>query len=121
MNGERVIEDYLHDIQETILKIRKFLEGVEYHDFIGNDEKVYAVIRALEIIGEAAKHIPDPIRDQYADIPWRAVAGMRDKLIHEYFGVNLSMVWQTVQEELPQLYTVATQILQDLKRENTSQ
>lgn len=113
MNGERTIDDALQDMAATILKVQKFVEGVTYQEFAANEEKIFAPIRALEIIGEAAKKIPDSIRADYADIPWRAVAGMRDKLIHEYFGVNLNMVWQTIQEDLPQIHTVVMRILND--------
>lgn len=115
MNRERLIADYVRDIAEMISKVQNFVEGVAYQDFVENDEKVFAVIRALEVIGEAAKQIPDSIQDHYAEIPWRAVAGMRDKLIHEYFGVNLSMVWRTVQEDLPPLQAVVMQILNELE------
>lgn len=62
---------------------------------------MYAVIRAFEIIGEAACNIPEDIRSDHSDIPWREIMGMRNKLTHEYFGVNTKVVWRTIQEDLP--------------------
>ena len=79
---KRLITDYLQDIEESIQKAQRFLRGATYETFMQNDEKQYAVIRALEIIGEATKKIPDTIRLKYPEIPWRAISGMRDKLIH---------------------------------------
>lgn len=79
------------------------MAGMTFEQFSQDDKTAYAVVRALEIIGEATKKIPDAVRDQYPQIPWREMAGMRDKLIHDYFGVNLGVVWKTVQEDLPLL------------------
>jgi uncharacterized protein with HEPN domain len=78
-----------------------------------NDEKIFAVIRALEIIGDAVKHIPDSLRAEYPQIPWRAIAGMRDKLIHDYFGINILRIWNTVQKEVPELLEVIKQMLEN--------
>jgi len=72
-------------------------------------------VRAVEIIGEAVKKIPDSIRKKYLEIPWREMAGMRDKLIHEYFGVNLQRVWRTVREDIPALKPLFEKILKDLE------
>ncbi len=76
---------------------------------------MYAVRLALEIIGEAVKKIPRTARERYPQVPWREVAGMRDKLAHEYFGVNLQRVWQTVQDDLPILEITVGQMLADLE------
>ena len=76
------------------------MNGDEFH---GDEKTVFAVIRALEITGEAAKKIPNEIRNKYTTIPWREITGMRDKLIHDYFGVNLQLIWKTVQHDLPEL------------------
>lgn len=84
---------YLQDILESIAHIQRFLEGVSEDDFYKNVEKQDAVLRRLEIIGEAVKHLPDEIRENHPDTPWRQIAGMRDIIIHEYFGVTLEMVW----------------------------
>jgi uncharacterized protein with HEPN domain len=74
-------------------------------------EKTLAVIRALEVIGEAARHIPGTLREKYADVPWEDMVGMRSKLIHDYFGVDLNVVWRTVHEDLPPLRDAVAQIL----------
>jgi uncharacterized protein with HEPN domain len=103
MKKKRDIEDYLKDIVENIDKIVKFTSGISYEDFVNNDEKVYAVIRAIEIIGEATKNVPQSIRKKYPEIPWKDMAGMRDKVIHEYFGVDAKIVWITATKEIPPL------------------
>jgi Uncharacterized conserved protein len=101
--ADRSATDFLRDILEAALKAERFVAGVNFEEFRSNDEKVYAVIRALEVIGEAAKNVPAQMRKQYSAIPWRIVAGMRDKLIHGYFGVDLERVWGTVHDDLPPL------------------
>jgi uncharacterized protein with HEPN domain len=111
----RAYKDYLDDILEVSAKAQQFVAGIDYAAFEANEEKVYAVIRALEVIGEAVKFIPQMERDRYPQIPWTAVAGMRDKLIHGYFTVNIRRVWETVQRDLPPLQTVVNQMLADLK------
>jgi len=108
---ERSIIDYLNDIHDASEKAARFVNGLTFEQFQSNDEKVYAVIRALEVIGEAAKSIPTPMRLRYSDVPWKDIAGMRDKLIHGYFGVNLKRVWGTVMIDLPPLTVVVARML----------
>jgi uncharacterized protein with HEPN domain len=113
----RAYTDYLRDILDVSAKAQQFVAGMDFASFEANDEKVYAVIRALEVIGEAVKFIPQAERDHYPQIPWQAVAGMRDKLIHGYFIVNVRRVWETVQRDLPPLQIVVRQMLTDLGEE----
>ena len=93
--------DYINDIWESVKDIENFVKGFSFKDFIGDKKTVNAVIRCLEVIGEAAKKIPGKIRKKYPDVPWKEMARMRDKLIHEYHGVDLEIVWTVVKEELP--------------------
>lgn len=93
----------------------KFVEGIEYDDFVKDDKTISAVIRKLEIIGEAVKKIPNEIKQSYPQIPWKDMAGMRDKLIHEYFGVDSKRIWSTVKKDIPNLKSLFDKILKDLE------
>ncbi len=106
---------YLIDIIESINLIESFIANVDEDAFFSNIEKQDAVLRRLEIIGEAVKHLPDQIRKKNTSIPWRQIAGMRDIIIHEYFGITLEMIWVVVTEDLPKLKAPIQQILADLQ------
>lgn len=112
----REYTDYLQDMLEAAEKAERFLAGLDFETFQANDEKIYAVTRALEIIGEAAKCIPRAMRRRYPELPWQEIAGMRDKLTHEYFGVNIRRVWETVRQDLPSLRTTVAKMLKELQR-----
>ena len=106
---------YLDDILEAIGKIKRYTEGMSFDDFLGDEKTVDAVIRNLEIFGEAAKHIPDDFKALHPDVPWKEIAGMRDKLIPAYFGVDLSLIWYTVQNELDELERSIKKLLEGQK------
>ena len=89
------------------------MQGVPEEEFFENKEKQYAVLRALEIIGEATKNLSDELKTKSSDVDWKNIAGMRDKLIHAYFGVNLPLVWETVKKDLPQLKKQTRKILEN--------
>ena len=116
MKSNREYTDYLQDILEAATKARQFVKDVDFEAFRANEEKVFAVIRALEIIGEAAKNIPKSIRGRYTEIPWEDIVGMRNKVIHNYFGVDLQVIWKTLHEDLPPLQVAVAKILEDLKK-----
>ena len=84
--------DSVDDMLDAIQKARSFCAGMTFKSFAKDDKTVYAVIHAIEIIGEAAKKVPPGVRKKYPSIPWRDITGMRDKLVHEYFGVDLQTV-----------------------------
>ena len=94
---------YLKDILGAIESIESFIAGMDLESFQTDDKTTSAVMRKLEIIGEAVKQIPDEIRQKHANIPWKEMAGMRDKLIHFYFGVDYHLVWKAITERLPQV------------------
>ncbi len=104
MSIKREIRDYLADILEAINDIDAFTSGMTYEEFSQDKKTINAVIRSLEIVGEATKKIPPEIRNLHPDLPWKEIAGMRDKLIHEYFGVDLQIVWMTIQQDLNELH-----------------
>jgi uncharacterized protein with HEPN domain len=103
MFEERDLADFLLDIRESALDAIEFAGSMSYEQFRSDKKTKQAVIRSLEVIGEATKHIPDTFRNKYPAIPWKQMAGMRDRLIHGYFGVDEQVVWETVQEFLPRL------------------
>ena len=90
------------------------MQEVSEEEFFGNREKQYAVLRALEIIGEATKNLSGELKAKSPEVDWKNIAGMRDKLIHSYFGVNLPLVWETVKKDLPQLKKQTQKILENL-------
>lgn len=95
--------DYVDDIINSIDEIAEFIKGIGFETFKTDKKTIKAIIRDLEIIGEAAAKIPVDIQDKYPDIPWKRMIGMRNKLIHEYFGVDLEIVWVVCTEEIPPL------------------
>ena len=111
---KRDVRVFLEDILESIEKIEEYTTDINEEEFYENTFVQDAVIRRLEIIGEAVKNIPDDFRVKFPDIPWRQIAGMRDVLIHAYFGVNLRRVWKVIKEDIPELKLKILKILEDI-------
>ena len=109
--NERDLRDYLNDILEMIEDVNKFIEGMSYENLVNDKKTLYAVIRCLEVVGEAVKKIPNSIRDEHPEMPWREIAGMRDKLTHEYFGIDIETIWDTIKEDLPTLKEAVLRII----------
>ena len=89
---------YIIETRENLVDIKKFVKDMNIEDFYKDKKTQNAVIRSFEVIGEAAKNIPKEIYEQYPDVPWKTLAGFRDRLIHAYFDVNLDIVWSAVQQ-----------------------
>ena len=110
---KRSLKDFLSDIDQNIERAIDFVKDLDFDQFCQDQKTLYAVVRAIEIIGEAVKNIPDEIREQYPEVPWSAVAKMRDKLAHQYFGINVKVVWDTVQNDLAELKPLIEKILKE--------
>jgi len=106
---------FIRDIKECIGHINEFVGNMDFNDFVSDDKTSSAVVRKLEIIGEAAKNIPNEIRQKYKELPWSDMARMRDKIIHSYFAVDYEVVWKTVKERLPEIKPKIDAILEELE------
>jgi uncharacterized protein with HEPN domain len=109
---------YLDDMHQALTRILRYIGTHDYTTFASDDQLVDAVVRNLDILGEAAKHLPDSIRQNHAAIPWNQIAGLRDILTHQYFGVSLPIVWDVVQNEVPALLASVRAMLQEEDRDN---
>ena len=104
---------FINDILECIERIEKYVSGLSYDDFIKDDKTKDAVVRNLEIIGEAANQIPMDIRERYKDIPWAQIVGLRHRLIHGYFVIDYDIVWNIISKEIPDLKIKIKEIFKD--------
>jgi len=112
--SQRSSRIFLEDIIQSADKIRRYTKGLEYDDFVRNEMVTDAVLRNLEIIGEAAGNIPDDIRSRYPHIPWRRIVGLRNIVIHAYFNVDLNIIWQIVTVNLPEIRHDIGSVLEDI-------
>lgn len=108
---QRDIGLYLDDILESIEKIEEYTKSLSEEEFSRNTETQDAVLRRLAIIGEAVKHLPEDLKEKHKQIPWKQIAGARDIFVHEYFGVRIERVWETIHEDLPELKKVVEEIV----------
>ena len=101
--SERGVALYIADILEAIKKIELYTAGMSSDAFQRDSKTIDAVVRNVEVIGEAVNHLPADLKSRHPNIPWRLIAGARNKAIHEYFGIDVSILWQTIQEDIPML------------------
>ena len=108
---------YLEDINHCIDKIEQYIGKLSYEKFTKNSLVVDALIRNLEVIGEASRNVPEEIMQHYPDVPWKSMIGLRNLLIHEYFGVDLEIVWEIIKNDLPKTKPLISHVLEKLKDE----
>jgi uncharacterized protein with HEPN domain len=101
----------IEDIHEALERITEYVAGLDQSSWQNDRKTIDAVIRNLEIIGEAAIHVPSDVQEQNMDIPWHQMKGMRNLLIHEYFGVDIEVLWKTIQEDIPPLLSQISKLL----------
>jgi len=106
---------FLEDILEGIDRITRYVSRFSFEKFAEDEKTIDAVIRNLEVIGEASKNIPDEIRNKYHEIPWKSIVGLRNVMVHEYFGLDLENIWKIIREDLPPLKGKIKEILERRK------
>ena len=104
-SGGREWRLFIADMISSAERVQTYTQGLAQEEFVADDRTYDAVLRNLELLGEAATHIPQPVRDAHPEVPWRAVIGMRNRLIHGYLGIDDELVWSAVRDELPPLLT----------------
>ena len=105
---------FVEDILESMDKIESYVQGMDFSDFAMNDMVIDAVLRNLEIIGEASRNIPDDIRERYSEIPWKEMMGLRNIVIHGYFSVDLDIIWEIITEDIPPTRTKIEKMFREL-------
>ena len=106
---------YLRDINEAMDDIESFVDGMTFDEFKEDKRTFLACVRSIEIMGEAVKNLPEDLKDEHDDVPWRVVAGMRDKVIHAYFGVSHEIIWTTIRTDFPGFRLSIEGILSELE------
>jgi len=103
MNTNRKTEDYTKDMLQVIENIEDFTKGMDFEGFFNDIKTTMAVVRCLEILGEAAKHIPQVIKNKNPHIPWKEINGLRNRIAHDYLKIDLQVVWGIIRKELPKI------------------
>ena len=107
----------MKDILSAMIDVQGFVEGMDFETFAADDKTASAAVRKLEIMGEAAKNVPEAIRQKYPQVPWRQMAGTLDRIIHAYFDVSSVVIWDVVKNRIPALQPIIQQILEDIEEE----
>lgn len=107
---------FIKDIISAMKSIEEFVKGLSLDEVREDDKTSSAVIRKFEIIGEATRHVPDNLKERYPNIPWKRMAGMRDRLIHAYFGVDYRLVWEAIKIDIPEIKPRLQEILVELEK-----
>jgi uncharacterized protein with HEPN domain len=102
--------DYLYDIQQAIERIQSYASGLSYEQFLDDIKTQDAVIRNLQVMGEAVRKLSGSLIERYPEIPWREIAGLRNRIVHDYFGINFEIIWTVVQVEIPHLSHQITRV-----------
>ena len=113
----RSLKEYLQDIQKSVNTIEKLVSGISFEQLAEDEKTLLAVMMSFVIIGEATKAVPQSFRDKHPEVPWKDMAGMRDNMAHEYFQVDLDVVWQTARDDIPQLKLMISKILDNFESE----
>ena len=112
---QRDFAQFLQDILDAVDDIEGFIRGMEFNEFSGDKKTIYAVTKALEIIGEATQKLPDTLKNEYPDIPWKSMARIRDKVVHGYFVVDLPIIWNTAKKDVPSLKSLIEEVLEEIE------
>lgn len=116
--SDREIQLLLEDILEAAKKILSYTNGMNFDDFVNDNKTIDAVVRNFEIIGEAANRVPEDFKSDHPEIEWRRMSGLRNRIIHEYFGINYETVWKIKEENIPELIDFIRQAIDDLIRKS---
>jgi uncharacterized protein with HEPN domain len=111
---ERDSRDFLEDILRYMRYAENFVEGYSFEEFAEDEKTIIALVKCIEVVGEASKRIPEDVRSKYPTIPWRDMTGIRDRLVHGYFSVDMSIIWKTATEEFPEIKPQIEAILKDI-------
>ena len=109
--SKRPIDLLLNDIRQAIDRIEQYIKNLSFDDFSDDQKSVDAVVRNLEIIGEAANRLPDEFKEKYSEVEWHKVVGLRHRIVHEYFGIDIEIIWQILHKDLPELKQKIIQII----------
>lgn len=111
---KRTYKMFIEDILEAMNKIERYIKDLDYEEFARNEMVVDAVIRNLEVIGEASKNVPESVRERYSEIPWKRMIGLRNIAIHEYFGIDLSIIWEIITKNIPETRSMIEKLLKNI-------